>query len=585
MPAAKKYKLHSASDDPNAKPVCAFFLSPDGCRNGSNCKFLHTTAETSGNKGKGGSGPGMVSENLDSSSVISSESEGEVAAPGPKKASTPPTTPKARSPATPLSGNAKGKDQNKKNNKKRKSTNSSSNDDPFANPKKTSGPVTSASKASSVSSGPSPASNSNKKQKLAQKNTPQKAASAKKTAPAAAKPAYQSLVSSLPIASFTIPGFEHSQSAKKDQQSDDSENTSELEAAVEESGDGRPLPTHTDVGRKWRKLVEQTRSHTKYNTAFDFDRFKELQKDCGITSEWIKAKPFGSWCESNPQAIAIDCEMCETQDPLTGSKDPKALCRISIINAENPEEVLLDTLVKPIWPVTDYRSRINGIKKEHLEKVEFTLRHAQAFMMALCSEETVIIGHAVQNDLSALQMEHHVNVDSSFLFHATDNPSATVSLKDLVHSIFKKDMPTTHDSVNDARMALDSCVHYLKKEGNVDAIERTFKQHSNQLFLHRLPHQCKASHIENMFLTHTCIKPNEIDEIEFSGETGKTHVTFRSPRHASLAFDTLESPVETDKSGKMQKKVYLRNGSYIRVRKMTHNRRDSGGKSPSAASP
>ena len=421
-----------------------------------------------------------------------------------------------------------------------------------------------------------PASTSNKKQKLAQ-NTPQKSASAKKTA-SAPTPAYQSLVANLPIASFSIPGFEHSQKAKKTQ-----ENASTQEAVVATEESGLPLPTHTDVGRKWKKFVVETRSHAKYDTAFDFDKYKKLQEENGITSEWIKAKPFGKWCEGNPQAIAIDCEMCETQDPLTGAKNAKALCRVSIVNAENPEEVLLDTLVKPSWPVSDYRSRINGIKKEHLDNVEFTLRHAQAFMMALCSEETIIIGHAVQNDLVALQMEHHVNVDSSFLFHATDNPDASVSLKDLVHNIFKKDMPNTHDSVNDARMALNCVVHYLKKDGKVDPIERSFKNHGNQLFLHRLPLQCKASHIENMFVAHTCIKPKEIEEIEFSGETGKCHVSFRSLRHANLAFDTLDSPVETDKSGKMQKKVYLRNGSYIRVRKMTHPRRESNGKPPASS--
>ena len=40
----KKYKLFSAArlDDPNIKPVCAFFQSSAGCRNGANCKFAHT---------------------------------------------------------------------------------------------------------------------------------------------------------------------------------------------------------------------------------------------------------------------------------------------------------------------------------------------------------------------------------------------------------------------------------------------------------------------------------------------------------------------------------------------------------------
>ena len=46
-----------------------------------------------------------------------------------------------------------------------------------------------------------------------------------------------------------------------------------------------------------------------------------------------------------------------------------------------------------------------------------TLEHAQAFMMALCDEETVIIGHAVHNDLIALKMEHISNFDTSYLYY------------------------------------------------------------------------------------------------------------------------------------------------------------------------
>lgn len=75
--------------------------------------------------------------------------------------------------------------------------------------------------------------------------------------------------------------------------------------------------------------------------------------------------------------------------------DTKALCRLSVVNAENPEEVLLDTLVKPDWPVVDYRSWVNGIKKEDLEKVEFTLGHAQLFMGALCSDQVCLFVVAI----------------------------------------------------------------------------------------------------------------------------------------------------------------------------------------------
>jgi hypothetical protein len=104
----------------------------------------------------------------------------------------------------------------------------------------------------------------------------------------------------------------------------------------------------------------------------------------------MTTRPHGSWCTS-PAAIAIDCEMCETRDPTTGKSDTKALCRLSVVNADNPQEILLDTLVKPEWPVVDYRTWVNGIKREDLEGVEFTLGHAQLFMGMLVSDQVSFV--------------------------------------------------------------------------------------------------------------------------------------------------------------------------------------------------
>jgi len=240
-------------------------------------------------------------------------------------------------------------------------------------------------------------------------------------------------------------------------------------------------------------------------------------------------------------------------------------------------------LVKPAWPVVDYRTGINGIAAEHLKNVQFTLRHAQAFMMALCSDETVLLGHALHNDLAAIRMEHYCVADSANLFKAADSDSATVSLKDLAASIVKKEMPDKHDSVNDAHTALACLEHYIDKNGKVEPVTRSVSSRTNygcQLFIHRIPKKmCDESHLPRMFLLHTSVEPSEVEDIEYTGEMGKTHVIFRTPRHAHLAFDTLEGKAERDASGRLQKKVYLRGGGYIRVRKMTFEK-DSSKRGP-----
>ena len=96
-------------------------------------------------------------------------------------------------------------------------------------------------------------------------------------------------------------------------------------------------------------------------------------------------------------------------------------------------------------------------------------------MLALCSEETVIIGHALINDLCALQMEHHCVVDSALLFSMKDEPNAACSLKNLAMALLKMEMPEPHDSVNDARITV-KCMEegYIKKDGVVEPIERTY---------------------------------------------------------------------------------------------------------------
>jgi RNA exonuclease 1 len=374
----------------------------------------------------------------------------------------------------------------------------------------------------------------------------------------------------LPVTPFSIPGFQVQASI---------ELSNDIEKDSSKKGTTLPLPKSTPQGRKWESAVVATQAHKRFPEEYNFEKYKQTDLEIGsdVSSPWIKAKPFGDWCRGNPQCIAIDCEMCETQDPVTKKKNHKALCRISIINGDDPKEVLLDTLVKPDWPVSNHRTWINGIDASHLENVQFTLQHAQTFVLALCSEETVFVGHAVNNDLVSLHMEHYCVADSSYLIAVKDNPTACPSLKDITKGLLGLDMPDIHDSVNDALMSFRCLELWLEKGGQVDPVEKlqSDKKHGNklatsQLFLHRIPKICKKDHLEALFVKHASVIPSTIQDIVFSGKLGTSVVTFRSSRHATLAFSTIDSEAREDASGRLQKTIYLRNGDYLRVRKMVH---------------
>ncbi len=577
MPA-QKYKLFKRDPSTGEAPPCAFFFSEKGCKNGDNCKFSHKRPEEKTSNECQVATPAATSTPAQiedfSSDVVSSESESEAVVKQPKKVknkaknnkSPPPATSavtqKQQPPPSHAQPNNNTKNNNKtpnntpKSNKKRKKkeqeeTGLDSSLGLFAKPKKRANTATDQSHHSPAKSTQTTPNTKNNAKTVANK-VPE-------------VPSFRAL--NLPIAVFsTEDGTVQTVNPNNNSPNENEEDSSKY-----------PIPKSTPEGRKWQNAVLGTRSNPKYEAVFDYDKMRSLdiENGCGKATDWVKARPFGAWCSSNPHAIAIDCEMCETTDPETGAVDHKALCRLSVVNATDPSEVLIDTLVKPNWPVTDYRTRINGIKKENLDKVEFTLRHAQEFMMALCSEETVIIGHALHNDFGAMKMEHHCNVDSSMLFTCKDAPEATCSLKDLAKSVMKKEMPNIHCSTNDARTTL-FCIEegYLKTDGKPELVERTKKNRPNtDLFVHRIPKGCKPEHIKNMFLAHTSILPEEVQDLEYKGDTGKTNVTFVSPEHANLAFKTLEGEEKEDKGGRLQKRIYLRNGDYCYIRKMTLNKK------------
>lgn len=79
----------------------------------------------------------------------------------------------------------------------------------------------------------------------------------------------------------------------------------------------------------------------------------------------------------------------------------------------------------------DYNTRFSGITPENLGNALLPLASIRRSMDSFINSQTIIIGHALENDLKTLRMIHHRCVDTAVLFPHPAGPPYRRALRAL----------------------------------------------------------------------------------------------------------------------------------------------------------
>ncbi|POS87769.1 hypothetical protein EPUL_002582 [Erysiphe pulchra] len=113
-------------------------------------------------------------------------------------------------------------------------------------------------------------------------------------------------------------------------------------------------------------------------------------------------------------AVALDCEMG------TNKYGETELIRISVIDYFS-SEVLIDSLVFPDVPMSDYNTRYSGVSIRQMEDAYrkrlcfFGKDAAREAIWKFVGPKTIIVGHSANNDLTALRWIHERVIDTMLI--------------------------------------------------------------------------------------------------------------------------------------------------------------------------
>lgn len=158
---------------------------------------------------------------------------------------------------------------------------------------------------------------------------------------------------------------------------------------------------------------------------------------------------------------ALDCEMSYTGLGLEVTK-------VTLVGSDG--QLAYEKFVRPAAKIIDYNTRFSGITKKDLSAKNgtvLTLAEVQEDLLKLISADTILIGHALENDLRVLKIIHNTIIDTSICFPHFNGPGFKHSLRTLTQQYLKRtiqDSDKGHSSFEDSRACLELMLWRVRKD-------------------------------------------------------------------------------------------------------------------------
>lgn len=182
-----------------------------------------------------------------------------------------------------------------------------------------------------------------------------------------------------------------------------------------------------------------------------FIKINDLRKNLNINNN----SKFQLSRKEKIKAVGLDCEMCYTNKGFE-------LMKLSLVDFKT-EKKLIDSIIHPDGNlIIDLNSHVSGVNK--IPKNSLTFDEVLIKLAQLTDNDTIIIGHGLENDLNVLRLIYSNIIDTAILFSENKiDVKRKDPLKKLAWNFLSENIQgKEHDSLEDAIIPIKIVKKYLQ---------------------------------------------------------------------------------------------------------------------------